>query len=410
MTSTSGPTIVAPAGYTIRRCTDADVERVAAFHATRTGDDDAEDFLLVARDPAAGAGWSAIAIHDESREIGASLTLLDEELRVGSVRVPAGQVEMVASATAHAGRGLVNCLMKWSDEESLRRGHLIQPMVGIPYFYRRFGYSYAAPLTPLAPVLRLVEAGDPNVVVRRAGFDDIEAIRSVVERNQRDADVAMCPSVVCVDWIVRRSGSSAWVAVRGDDIVGFARALPANEGPANEGDAIGDLFGDDDLAIAELVRTVGRSGVHVQARPGATQALGLDGVDDPHAQWLYARIPDVVALLEHLRPELQRRLDDDPPRALPDQLLISSYGSHVTARLHDGRLGSFEPGGPLQAPVSAGGAGIPPDVWAAMLLGPFGALGLERRHPDVLLGDVRELMARLFPPVYADLVTFYMTI
>ena len=43
-----------------------------------------------------------------------------------------------------------------------------------------------------------------------------------------------------------------------------------------------------------------------------------------------------------------------------------------------------------------------------LLLGPFGAAGLEARHGDVLLGRQRQLMEALFPPVTSDLLTFYL--
>lgn len=65
-------------------------------------------------------------------------------------------------------------------------------------------------------------------------------------------------------------------------------------------------------------------------------------------------------------------------------------------------------GGPEQAPLSKGGSGVPPDAVASLVLGPYGALEPEERLPDCLLGRQRRLMAALFPPVTADLLTFYL--
>jgi hypothetical protein len=62
----------------------------------------------------------------------------------------------------------------------------------------------------------------------------------------------------------------------------------------------------------------------------------------------------------------------------------------------------------MQAPNSQGAAGVPPDAWAPLLLGPHGALGLERLRPDVLLGPVRDVLGVLFPPLSADIRTFYL--
>jgi hypothetical protein len=44
------------------------------------------------------------------------------------------------------------------------------------------------------------------------------------------------------------------------------------------------------------------------------------------------------------------------------------------------------------------------------LFGPHGALGLEASVPDVMLGRQRDLMGSLFPPMRADLLTFYLPV
>ena len=400
-----------PSGYRIRRCTATDVDAVVAFHSQRTDPADGEDFALVANDPAAGPGWTVIAVDGTTGDIAAALTLLDEEVRIGTTMVPAGQVEMVASAPEHEGRGLVRALMEWSERESARRGHLLAPMVGIPYFYRQFGYAYSATLAPMVAVQPRNGDVDPAVVVRRAALADAPAIRELTVADQAAADVAMAPSLRCQRWIIQRSGSESWVAERDGSIVATARILP--DGEAAD---IGDFAAIDDAATHALLThlAAGVPRLRVQHRPMALSEGALADwtvgptTEERDTEWLYARIPDLVALLEHLRPELQRRLDESGLPDLPERLTISSYRSHVSADLSGGRIGAFSPGGPMQAPNSRGGAGIPPDVWAPLLLGPHGALGLEHLHPDVLLGPVRDLMGVLFPPVSADIRTFYL--
>jgi hypothetical protein len=58
----------------------------------------------------------------------------------------------------------------------------------------------------------------------------------------------------------------------------------------------------------------------------------------------------------------------------------------------------------VQDPEDEGGVGIPPDRFATLVLGRYGALGLEAREDDVTLGTARPLMAALFPPMINDLV------
>jgi hypothetical protein len=61
----------------------------------------------------------------------------------------------------------------------------------------------------------------------------------------------------------------------------------------------------------------------------------------------------------------------------------------------------------MQTPVSSGGSGVPPDALPHLVLG-CGAPGLEDRFPDAHLGRQRDIMAALFPPQRADLLTFYL--
>ena len=72
--------------------------------------------------------------------------------------IAAGQVELVATDRAYEGRGLVRALMGWAHDRSARRGHLVQVMIGIPYFYRLFGYQYSIVL----PKARSVRAVPPR--------------------------------------------------------------------------------------------------------------------------------------------------------------------------------------------------------------------------------------------------------
>jgi hypothetical protein len=86
--------------------------------------------------------------------------------------------------------------------------------------------------------------------------------------------------------------------------------------------------------------------------------------------------------------------------------VISFFRSHL--HLHwtaqDLRV---EAGGPMQAPISSGGSGLPLDALGSLLFG-HGAAGLEDRYPDAGLGRQAQVMNTLFPPQAADLLTFYL--
>ena len=89
-------------------------------------------------------------------------------------------------------------------------------------------------------------------------------------------------------------------------------------------------------------------------------------------------------------------------------MLVSTYGRHYRFAVTADGLAPAVVGGAVQAPVSAGGAGVAPDWLASLLFGPWGIQGLARLRPDVLPGDDVELFAAIFPPVTADVLSYYL--
>lgn len=399
-----------PDGYELRRCTAADVDAVADLHARRSGAHDAEDYALIAGDVDAGPGWSAAVFDNDSGRAVSTVTLLDETVRVGGVELPAGQVELVVTDEDHEGRGLAAALLEWTNREAERRGHVVMPMVGIPDFYRQFGYVHALPIGAWRPVSGAAPTVDPTVTVRPTTADDIDRLTAIQHAEQQVADIAMAHGPACWRWVVARHGSVCRTAIRDGDVVGFVRTLPPDEAAV-----VGELLAADAGAASTLLAAAvaARRDTLVLDRPlgVAGRAIAPWLADAPDAdrdmEWYYVRLPDLVGLLDRIRPVLQHRLDEAPGVRIPDRLLISSYRFHVVADVVDGRVGEFRRGGPLQSPVGAGGAGVPVDQWAPMLFGPTGACGLERVVPDVRLGRIRDVMEVLFPPVTADVSTFY---
>ena len=125
--------------------------------------------------------------------------------------------------------------------------------------------------------------------------------------------------------------------------------------------------------------------------------------------WYYVRVPDPVALLDRLRPVFRARLAAAGLLAgEPREVLLSCWRWHVRFAIGPEGVGPMRGGGPEQRPISKGGSGWPPDAFASLIFGPHGAVELEQRLPDAFLGQQEELMAALFPPIRADLETFYL--
>lgn len=394
-----------PDGLTLREARPTDLDQIAQLLAERGDDADALDHRLVVSDP--DAGWSGCAVVVDGDRVVSTATLLDEEIRLGGVTLPAGQVELVATHRDYEGRGLVRALMGWAHQRSAQRGHVLQVMIGIPYFYRLFGYEYAIDI-PTARSLTGALPGGPSTGLRPARPEDIPALDALQDAAQATADVTMPHSTPCWRWLLARDGSHTWVVERGGAVVATGRSTPPEEGVLLAEAAALDVPAALDL-LRGVVALAEGGDVKVAERPGtvADQAWShlLTG-ERRLAEQYYVRIPDPAALLTRLAPVLWHRLSCS---GLDRQaIVISTFGAHYRIPVTEGGLGDVTAGGTMQAPGSAGGAGVAPDHLGALLLGPHGMAGLSRLFPDVYPGRDPELFECLFPPLTADFLTFYL--
>lgn len=394
-------------GATLRPATREDVPALGELILDRMGPEDQLDLELIAASP---GGLAGIVVVERDGKVVATATLLDEQVRVGQVVLPAGQIELVASARDAEHRGYVRAVMDWCHQLSAVRGHVVQVMIGIPNFYRQFGYEYAIPMHPLAPLTREVPSS-ADFDIRRATENDIAAMNAVQEATQASFDVAMPHQDDCWRWLLGGTNTTLWVAER--EVAG-ALSIDGVVRVAGDDDwyALGELA----TRAAEATSTILRSfqqraasgaEINVFARPHVPGLLDL--LDAPErAEWYYVRIVDPSVLFEALRPELSARLAASEGIAESGEGLISSFRSHVRFQWDAAGVGPMQSGGPLQAPVSAGGSGIPLQALAALIF-ECGAAGIEQRFPDASLGKQADLMQSLFPSRSADLLTWYLS-
>ena len=143
----------------------------------------------------------------------------------------------------------------------------------------------------------------------------------------------------------------------------------------------------------------------VPARRGSafSAVLSAASYPMPRRPWLYVRVGDPVALLDHLRPVLSRRLAASP-QADTGQVILSLYRSRVGLELAGGSCHAVWGEGGVAQDVDDV-ASVPPDLFAELVFGPGGAAGLEG-HPDVDYGPHRDLMHVLFPPLTSDVLVW----
>jgi predicted N-acetyltransferase YhbS len=397
-----------PGGLLLRPAQPADLDQIAALLTERSDADDAADHRLVVEDP--DAGWESCAVVVDGDRVVSTATLLDETLILGGVPIPAGQVELVATDLAYEGRGLVRALMDWAHDRSARRGHLVQVMIGIPYFYRLFGYQYSIVL-PQARAVRTVPPAPAGHTVRLAGPADIAAMASLQDATQRGYDLSMPHSPACWRWLMARDGSILLVAERDGAAVATGLITPPDDGDVVLAEvAAADPAGAHAL-LAHAATLTDIDDLSVKDRPGCVGGEALDPFLEPPsrlAERYYTRVPDIATLLDHLRPVLSARLAGSDLAGDSGTAIVSLFREHVRLPYANGTVGPVETGGRMQAPGVVGGAGVAPDMAGPLLFGSDGMDGLAERHPDVYPGRNDELMRTLFPPVRADLLTFYL--
>ncbi len=393
-----------PDGAILRPAEVGDLEELYALLGDRGVSEDAIDLQLVVESD--GNGIEGTAVVERDGKAVATATLLDETLVVRETPLPVGQVELVAARTEYEHRGYVRALMQWCHERSRLRGHVAQVMIGIPYFYRRFGYGYAIEMHPYA-LLEELPTFDPAIDVRFATDSDIPEMAGLQESLQRSFDVHMPHGEETWRWLLERDGTHQLVATRRHEIIGCARTTPF---VGNEPMLVAEIASSDPDAVAALLATaLGPDAARettVELRPGVPGLAPLLGVP-LRADWYYVRVPDVASLFAALRPELEYRLERSE-LATSDRLVeLSFWESQLAFPIANGHVGPISVGGPRQIIVAEGGSGLPPDAVAHLVFG-CGAAGLEDRFPDCYLGEQAALMQDLFPPQRADLLTFYL--
>jgi predicted N-acetyltransferase YhbS len=393
-----------PGRLELRTARPSDLEQIGTLLVERGEEPDALDHRLVVEGE---LGWDACAVVVDGDRVVSTATLLDETVRVGDVVLPAGQVELVATDTEYEGRGLVRALMGWAHDRSRDRGHLLQVMIGIPYFYRLFGYEYAIDIPRARALRESLPPGDAPAgpALREATTADIPALVALQEAAQAPYDVAMPHPQERWRWLLAHEGSTTSVLERDGVVVASART-----GLPDEGLLVAEAAAADPVAAHDLLDALRRMGepLTIVHRPLTTPGRAWADLLEPAgtgATQYYARIERPELVLDALRPVLTARLR---AAGLGRDVVISTFGRHYRLPWTvDGGLGPVEVGGPMQAPGVAKGAGVAPDRLPALLLGQVGIRGLEKFHPDVYAPDA-ELFGALFPPLTADLLTYYL--
>ena len=386
---------------------------------------DASDFTVI-EDTRAGS-------------IVSSTCLIGQRFSYEGVEFDAGLPELVGTHPDYRRRGLVReqfeVLHRWSEE----RGHLMQAITGIPYYYRRFGYEMAVYMgwgrriyvqdvpgkvskadgeerSPRSYHLRPANAADARFLsdldhrarerYLLASSRDESLWRYEVAGRDPESDESLEVRIV-----ESESGSPAgFVYHRRDlrdgtlDVYGYELSngvswLEVTPFVLRELEEIGHKHDSPEKELASLTFALGEHHPLYDAIPEPP----LYRLDRLGHYAFYVRVPDLPEFIRHVRPVLERRLAASVAAGHTGEIKVSFFGSGLRLELVRGRLSAVERWSP--SVEEEGNAAFPDLTFLQLLFGHRSLEELDHAFADCSPGegDARILLDALFPRRPSDL-------
>lgn len=369
-------------GLVMRRARPEDAEPLAAFnalvHENATEDLDTNLVAAMTRDlmvpGESGCGPDNFLVVEESASglIVSSLCYVSQTWTFAGIPVEVGQPEIVGTLEAFRRRRLVRRQFEVIHEWGRERGHLMQVITGIPWYYRLFGYEMTLDLHSGMDVLghtvpKPKDGEEERFTIRAAEERDLPflvrmhgqmAARSVFACPRDEAQMryellgrSEHSGVHYRNEVVEEAGEPVgWLlrAKRPD----FTSALAAY---ALEFVPDRPMY-EPALAVARHLLRTAASLEQRGTQPGVALTLGqghpVYGVLAAHLSpsdrryTFFVRVPDVAAFLERVRPALEARLAASPMAGYTGALHIGWYRDGVRLAFEDGRLAEIPRGAP----------------------------------------------------------------
>jgi hypothetical protein len=425
-------------GLVMRRSRPADADALAEFNGRIHGDDalDARRVAVYTHDllarphPTLHPEDFTIVEDTATGKIVSSMNLISQTWAYEGIEFGVGRPELVGTDSQYRNLGLVRLqfeeIHRWSEE----RGHLLQAITGIPYYYRQFGYEMALDLAGRR------FGSEANVPKLKNGEPEPYRIRA--------AEVADLPFIASVyEYAIRRHMITC---IRTPEIFRYELDGQSENNASHDAMYIIENLSGERLGYFQHPNAIGKTGVsatwyelksgvswlavtptvvrHLWARGqeyatrdgksctsfgfmlGAAhpvyEALGRDlpSVYDPYA-W-YLRVADLPGFLHHIKPTLEQRLASSIAVGHSREIKISFYRSGLRLVLEEGRLAAIESWKPT--PEDGGIAAFPDRTFLQLLFGYRSFAELKHAFADCWCDseEVRALIEILFPKKLSD--------
>jgi hypothetical protein len=310
-------------------------------------------------------------------EIVSSIIYISQLWNIGGIDTPMGMPEIVGTHPDYRRRGLVRKQFDVMHDWGRQRGHLFNTVMGIPYYYKQFGYEYALDAwggretarTSLTDVLSKKEA-EPPFSARDAERSDIPFIVET-ELNSRQRlfiTTARDAQIFESEMFGRRETSAVFYRTRileqAGTPVGYYEIHVSTKrdsirvdaieisNAVNWLDATTSMLVDLKKIADELETPDGGKCEKIEFSFGSEHPSfklfdsQFGSVKIPYA-W-FVRVPDVAALVSHLSPVIEERLAASDLRGWSGDLNLSFYRSGLKMNFDSGTLTSTENTGPIE--------------------------------------------------------------
>jgi len=434
-------------GLILRRSTPEDAEFIATFNGKLHADDedveeDEKDFLehialwtkdlLTTPHPTFHPDDFTLVEDTKTGKIVSTLNLIEQTWSYEGIEFGVGRPELVGTLEEYRRRGLVRkqfeVIHKWSAE----RGHKLQAITGIPWYYRQFGYEMTVDLNGarrsyLPNIPKLKEGQEEPFSIRPAEEKDLKFVEDLYNNNEKRY-LLSC----------KRDQASWEYELKGRNLKSTpAFTINIIENPEKE--RVGYLIHPSEVwgsslfifryeiveglswlkvtpSVMRHLQKTGEAYVDQESKPGKEKKLEgfvfdlgtehpmyhvysdrMPNIDHPYA-W-YIRVVDVPDFLRLISPVLEERLARSYLVGHSGELSLNFYTDGVKMVFEDGKIKSIEP---WEKPERAEASVNFPDLTFFHLL--FGYWDYDEIAPhfaDLYASDRKEgsrvLLRALFP-------------
>jgi hypothetical protein len=386
------------------------------------------DDCLSGRHPLIGPGDFALVEDTRNGTIVSATSLLAQSWEYEDITFGVGRPEVVATDPEYRNRGLVRAIFELIHARSTARGHLVQAITGIRYYYRQFGYEYALDLGGnrtvfFAAIPELKDGETEPYQLREASVNDVPDLLALYDRDRARGAISARVDADYWRWVIGGQSDTAgegWRTLLIADAAGrtLGYVLPRRRRWGSRMGVVGFALAPGISFLAVLPSVLRGLQAHAErtpaykpdappadrlvfgleaAHPAYDVLGGLGATYQPPYAW-YVRVPDLPAFMRHIAPVLDRRLIDSPAAGHTGELKLNFFREGLRLRFDAGRLVESEPwraevwGPPAQA-------SFPPLVFLQLLFGWRSLADLRYAFPDVGVESDADavLLEALFP-------------